>query len=72
MTAKTPGACAALRIVSKALGSLILVCQHTLAAFYEANLRTGRTVERAGFALAGRVDDVGERVCCMRFVHMNS
>ena len=24
---------------------------------------------RAGFALAGRVDDVGERVCCMRFVH---
>ena len=27
---------------------------------------------RAGFALAGRVDDVGERVCCMRFVHMNS
>ena len=23
---------------------------------------------RAGFALAGRVDDVGERVCCMRFV----
>ena len=22
---------------------------------------------RAGFALAGRVDDVGERVCCMRF-----
>ena len=37
MTAKTPGACAALRIVSKALGSLILVCQHTLAAFYEAN-----------------------------------
>ena len=29
-------------------------------------------LERAGFALAGRVDDVGERVCCMRFVHMNS
>ena len=27
---------------------------------------------RAGFALAGRVDDVGERVCCMRFVHKNS
>ena len=27
---------------------------------------------RAGFALAGRVDDVGERVCCLRFVHMNS
>ena len=27
---------------------------------------------KAGFALAGRVDDVGERVCCMRFVHMNS
>ena len=25
-------------------------------------------LERAGFALAGRVDDVGERVCCMRFV----
>ena len=24
-------------------------------------------LERAGFALAGRVDDVGERVCCMRF-----
>ena len=23
---------------------------------------------RAGFALAGRVDDVGERVCCMRFL----
>ena len=23
---------------------------------------------RAGFALAGRVDDVGERVCCMRLV----
>ena len=29
-------------------------------------------LERAGFALAGRVDDVGEGVCCMRFVHMNS
>ena len=29
-------------------------------------------LERAGFALAGRVDDVGERVCCMRLVHMNS
>ena len=29
-------------------------------------------LERAGFALAGRVDDVGERVCCMRFVHKNS
>ena len=29
-------------------------------------------LERAGFALAGRVDDVGERVCCLRFVHMNS
>ena len=29
-------------------------------------------LEREGFALAGRVDDVGERVCCMRFVHMNS
>ena len=29
-------------------------------------------LEKAGFALAGRVDDVGERVCCMRFVHMNS
>ena len=29
-------------------------------------------LERTGFALAGRVDDVGERVCCMRFVHMNS
>ena len=29
-------------------------------------------LDRAGFALAGRVDDVGERVCCMRFVHMNS
>ena len=26
-------------------------------------------LERAGFKLAGRVDDVGERVCCMRFVH---
>ena len=26
-------------------------------------------LDRAGFALAGRVDDVGERVCCMRFVH---
>ena len=25
-------------------------------------------LERAGFALAGRVDDVGERVCCMRFL----
>ena len=25
-------------------------------------------LEGAGFALAGRVDDVGERVCCMRFV----
>ena len=25
-------------------------------------------LERAGFAPAGRVDDVGERVCCMRFV----
>ena len=25
-------------------------------------------LERAGFALAGRVDDVGERVCCMRLV----
>jgi len=24
-------------------------------------------LEGAGFALAGRVDDVGERVCCMRF-----
>ena len=24
-------------------------------------------LERAGFALVGRVDDVGERVCCMRF-----
>ena len=24
-------------------------------------------LERAGFALAGRVDDVGERVCCIRF-----
>ena len=23
---------------------------------------------RAGFALAGRVDDVGERVCCMKFL----
>ena len=29
-------------------------------------------LERAGFALAGRVDDVGERVCCMRFVHEDS
>ena len=29
-------------------------------------------LEGAGFAPAGRVDDVGERVCCMRFVHMNS
>jgi len=26
---------------------------------------------RAGFALAGRVDDVGERVCCMRFLYTN-
>ena len=26
-------------------------------------------LERAGFALAGRVDDVGERVCCMRFLY---
>ena len=26
-------------------------------------------LERAGFALAGRVDDVGERVCCMRFLN---
>ena len=25
-------------------------------------------LERAGFALAGRVDDVGERVCCMKFL----
>ncbi len=25
-------------------------------------------LEGAGFALAGRVDDVGERVCCMRFL----
>ena len=25
-------------------------------------------LEGAGFALTGRVDDVGERVCCMRFV----
>ena len=25
-------------------------------------------LERAGFAPAGRVDDVGERVCCMHFV----
>ena len=25
-------------------------------------------LERAGFTLAGRVDDVGERVCCMRLV----
>ena len=29
-------------------------------------------LDRAGFALAGRVDDVGERVCFLRFVHMNS
>ena len=29
-------------------------------------------LEGAGFALAGRVDDVGERVCCMRFVHESS
>ena len=29
-------------------------------------------LEGAGFAPAGRVDDVGESVCCMRFVHMNS
>ena len=27
---------------------------------------------RAGFALAGRVDDVGERVCCMHFRHESS
>ena len=26
-------------------------------------------LERAGFALAGRVDDVGESVCCMRFLY---
>ena len=26
-------------------------------------------LERAGFVLAGRVDDVGERVCCMRFLN---
>ena len=26
-------------------------------------------LERAGFALAERVDDVGERVCCMRFLY---
>ena len=26
---------------------------------------------RAGFALAGRVDDVGERVCCMRFLYQH-
>ena len=25
-------------------------------------------LEKAGFALAGRVDDVGERVCCMKFL----
>ena len=25
-------------------------------------------LERAGFVLAGRVDDVGERVCCMKFL----
>ena len=25
-------------------------------------------LERAGFALVGRVDDVGERVCCMKFL----
>ena len=25
-------------------------------------------LDRAGLALAGRVDDVGERVCCMRFL----
>ena len=25
-------------------------------------------LDRAGFALAGRVDDVGERVCCMKFL----
>ena len=29
-------------------------------------------LEGAGFAPAGRVDGVGERVCCMRFVHINS
>ena len=29
-------------------------------------------LQGAGFALAGRVDDVGERVCFLRFVHMNS
>ena len=28
-------------------------------------------LERAGFALAGRVDDVGERVCCMRFLYQH-
>ena len=26
-------------------------------------------LERAGFALAGRFDDVGERVCCLRFLY---
>ena len=29
-------------------------------------------LERAGFALAGRVDDVGERVCFLRFVYKGS
>ena len=28
-------------------------------------------LEGAGFALAGRVDDVGERVCCMRFLYQH-